>query len=85
MKASVGCNEQKRSQNIDRNRQASPALTYPKTRPGKLAAIKIIECRDVDYETAKKEVMGYFGRVCVQLKDINTIPVDLNFGSSGDI
>jgi Arc/MetJ-type ribon-helix-helix transcriptional regulator len=26
----------------------------------KLAAIKVIECRDVDYETAKKEVTGYF-------------------------
>lgn len=26
----------------------------------KLAAIKVIECRDVDYETAKKEVAGYF-------------------------
>jgi Arc/MetJ-type ribon-helix-helix transcriptional regulator len=26
----------------------------------KLAAIKTIKCRDVDYETAKKEVMGYF-------------------------
>jgi len=26
----------------------------------KLAAIKVIECRDLDYETAKKEVAGYF-------------------------
>lgn len=26
----------------------------------KLAAIKVIECRDVDYETAKKEIAGYF-------------------------
>ena len=26
----------------------------------KLAAIKIIKYRDVDYETAKKEVIGYF-------------------------
>jgi DNA-binding MarR family transcriptional regulator len=26
----------------------------------KLAAMKVIECRDVDYETAKKEVAGYF-------------------------
>jgi Arc/MetJ-type ribon-helix-helix transcriptional regulator len=26
----------------------------------KLAAIKVIECRDVDYKTAKKEVAGYF-------------------------
>jgi Arc/MetJ-type ribon-helix-helix transcriptional regulator len=26
----------------------------------KLAAIKVIECRDVDYESAKKEVAGYF-------------------------
>lgn len=26
----------------------------------KLAAIKVIECRDVDYEVAKKEVAGYF-------------------------
>jgi Arc/MetJ-type ribon-helix-helix transcriptional regulator len=28
----------------------------------KLAAIKVIEYRDVDYETAKKEVAGYFKR-----------------------
>ncbi len=26
----------------------------------KLQSIKVIECRDVDYETAKKEVAGYF-------------------------
>lgn len=26
----------------------------------KLAAIKVIECRDLDYDTAKKEVAGYF-------------------------
>jgi Arc/MetJ-type ribon-helix-helix transcriptional regulator len=26
----------------------------------KLAAIKVIEYRDIDYETAKKEVAGYF-------------------------
>ena len=25
-----------------------------------MKAIKVIEYRDVDYETAKKEVMGYF-------------------------
>ena len=25
----------------------------------KLAAIKVIKCRDVDYETAKKEIIGY--------------------------
>ena len=25
-----------------------------------MKAIKVIECRGVDYETAKKEVMGYF-------------------------
>ena len=24
----------------------------------KLAAIKVIKCRDVDYETAKKEIIG---------------------------
>jgi Arc/MetJ-type ribon-helix-helix transcriptional regulator len=27
----------------------------------KLASIKVIEYRNVDYETAKKEVAGYFG------------------------
>ena len=27
-----------------------------------MKAIKVIECRDVDYETAKKEVIGYFQR-----------------------
>jgi Arc/MetJ-type ribon-helix-helix transcriptional regulator len=26
----------------------------------KLAAIKVIECQDADYETAKKEIAGYF-------------------------
>lgn len=26
----------------------------------RLAEIKVIKCRDVDYETAKKEVTGYF-------------------------
>ena len=25
-----------------------------------MKAIKVIECRDIDYETAKKEVAGYF-------------------------
>ncbi|MGD0954183.1 MAG: hypothetical protein ABR985_17640 [Methanotrichaceae archaeon] len=25
-----------------------------------MKAIEVIECRDVDYETAKKEVAGYF-------------------------
>ena len=25
-----------------------------------MKAIMVIECRDVDHETAKKEVMGYF-------------------------
>ena len=24
-----------------------------------MKAIKVIECRDIDYETVKKEVMGY--------------------------
>jgi hypothetical protein len=33
---------------------------HPRTVQDKLAAIKVIECRDVDYETAKKEVAGYF-------------------------
>ena len=28
----------------------------------KLAAIKVTKCRNVDYETAKKEVIGYFQR-----------------------
>ncbi len=28
----------------------------------KLAEIKVIKCRDVDYETARKEVAGYFKR-----------------------
>jgi len=26
----------------------------------RLSEIKVIKCRDVDYETAKKEVLGYF-------------------------
>jgi hypothetical protein len=33
---------------------------HPRTVQEKLAAIKVIECRDADYETAKKEVAGYF-------------------------
>jgi hypothetical protein len=28
---------------------------HPRTVQEKLAAIKVIECRDVDYETAKKK------------------------------
>ena len=28
----------------------------------KLTAIKVIKCRDVDYETAKREIIGYFQR-----------------------
>ena len=28
----------------------------------RLAEIKVIKCRDVDYETARKEVAGYFKR-----------------------
>lgn len=28
----------------------------------KLTAMKVIKCRDVDYETAKKEIIGYFQR-----------------------
>jgi Arc/MetJ-type ribon-helix-helix transcriptional regulator len=28
----------------------------------KMAAIKVIKCRDIDYDTAKKEIMGYFQR-----------------------
>ena len=26
----------------------------------RLSEIKVIKCRDVDYETAKKEVLGYY-------------------------
>jgi Arc/MetJ-type ribon-helix-helix transcriptional regulator len=26
----------------------------------RLSEIKVIKCRDVDYETAKKEILGYF-------------------------
>lgn len=28
----------------------------------RLLEIKVIKCRDIDYETAKKEILGYFKR-----------------------
>ena len=40
---------------------ANAQATLKKMQSGKkLAAIKVIQCRDLDYETAKKEVAGYF-------------------------
>ena len=40
---------------------ANAQATLKKMQSGKkLAAIKVIQCRDLDYETAKKEMAGYF-------------------------
>ena len=45
----------------------------------KLAAIKVIECRDVDYETAKKEVAGYFQMKGVAYASDASIDLQLDY------
>jgi Arc/MetJ-type ribon-helix-helix transcriptional regulator len=45
----------------------------------KLAAIKVIKCRDVDYETAKKEIIGYFQRKQEAYPDEISQDLELDF------
>jgi Arc/MetJ-type ribon-helix-helix transcriptional regulator len=45
----------------------------------KLAAIKVIKCRDVDYETAKKEIIGYFQRKHEAYPDEISQDLELDF------
>lgn len=45
----------------------------------KLAAIKVIKCRDVDYETAKKEIIGYFQRKGEAYPDEISEDLELDF------
>ena len=46
----------------------------------KLAAIKVIESRDVDYETAKKEVAGYFKRRGEAYASDASLDLELDYG-----
>ena len=45
----------------------------------KLAAIKVIKCRNVDYETAKKEIIGYFQRKHEAYPDEISQDLELDF------
>ena len=45
----------------------------------KLTAIKVIKCRDVDYETAKKEIIGYFQRKHEAYPDEISQDLELDF------
>jgi Arc/MetJ-type ribon-helix-helix transcriptional regulator len=45
----------------------------------RLAEIKVIKCRDVDYETAKKEVTGYFKRAGEAYPDEAAEDLELDF------
>ena len=51
---------------------------------GKLTAIKVIKCRDVDYETAKKEVVGYFQRKHEAYPDEISQDLELDFDPGRD-
>ena len=50
----------------------------------KLAAIKVIKCRDVDYETAKKEIIGYFQRNHEAYPDEISQDLELDFDPGSD-
>ena len=45
----------------------------------RLSEIKVIKCRDVDYETAKKEVLGYFKRLGESYPDEASGDLELDF------
>ena len=51
----------------------------------KLASIKVIKCRDVDYETTKKEIMGYFQRKHEAYPDEISQDLELDFDLVGRI
>jgi hypothetical protein len=45
----------------------------------RLSEIKVIKCRDIDYETAKKEVFGYFKRKGEAWPDEAAMNLELDF------
>ena len=45
----------------------------------RLAEIKVIKCRDIDYETARKEVAGYFKRMGEAYPDEAAEDLELDF------
>ena len=45
----------------------------------RLSEIKVIKCREVDYETAKKEVLGYFKRLGEAYPDKASEDLELDF------
>ncbi len=45
----------------------------------RLAEIKVIKCRDIDFETARKEVAGYFKRQGEAYPDEAAMDLELDF------
>jgi hypothetical protein len=45
----------------------------------RLSEIKVIKCRDVDYETAKKEVLGYYKSLGESYPDEAALDLELDF------
>jgi hypothetical protein len=45
----------------------------------RLSEIKVIKCRDVDYETAKKEILGYFKSRGESYPDEASVDLELDF------
>ena len=45
----------------------------------RLSEIKVIKCRDIDYETAKKEILGYFKRKGEAWPDEAAMDLELDF------
>jgi Arc/MetJ-type ribon-helix-helix transcriptional regulator len=45
----------------------------------RLAEIKVIKCRDIDYDTAKKEIAGYFKRRGEAFPDEAAEDLELDF------
>jgi len=45
----------------------------------KLAEVKVVKCRDIDYETAKKEIIGYFQRSGEAYSDEIAQDLELDF------
>jgi Arc/MetJ-type ribon-helix-helix transcriptional regulator len=45
----------------------------------RLSEIKVIKCRDIDYETAKKEILGYFKSRGESYPDEASLDLELDF------
>lgn len=45
----------------------------------RLSEIKVIKCRDVDYETAKKEILAYFKSLGESYPDEVSVDLELDF------